>query len=307
MNYSEINAKYALAGQLEFVKGKGDLPLARITNPFAKAEISLYGAQVLSFIPKGQKDILWMSPQCIYEPGKPMRGGIPVCFPWFGPHAGDSWKPMHGFARLLTWDVTETLALKNGATRLILGLKSNVETTAIWPFAFSAKMIFEIGEKLDVTFCCTNTGNEDFSISDALHSYFSISDIAQIGILGLKDSEYYAGFSMDATIRQKEDILKIAKEENRRYINHIGDCNLTDPTWNRSIQIAKKGSKVTVVWNPGAETVKTMSDIPLSGYRDFVCIEAVNAFADTIKLKPGESHCISAVLGTEKIEAKYNA
>lgn len=299
MNYSEINTKYALPGQLAFVKGKGDLPLARITNPYAKADISLYGAQVLSFIPNGQKDILWMSPQCIYEAGKPMRGGIPVCFPWFGPHTGDSRKPLHGFARLLTWDVTETSALKNGTTRLILELNSNAETTAIWPYVFSAKMIFEIGERLSVTLCCSNTGDEVFSISEALHSYFSISNIAQIGIHGLKDCEYYAGFSMDALMRQKEDILKIEKEENRRYINHTGNCILTDPAWNRSIQVAKKGSNVTVVWNPGAETVKTMPDIPVAGYRDFICIEAVNAYAGAVTLKPGENHCISAILGVE--------
>lgn len=297
MNYSEINAKYALPGQLEFVKGTGDLPLARITNSYAKADISLYGAQVLSFIPKGQKDILWMSPQCIYELGKPMRGGIPVCFPWFGSYAGDSLKPAHGFARLLTWDVTETSALKNGATRLILGLKNNAATMAIWPFSFSARMIFEIGEKLDVTLCCTNTGSDVFSFSEALHSYFSISDITQTGIMGLKDCDYYAGFSMDATIRQQEDVLKIAKEENRRYINHTGDCTLTDPAWNRSIQVAKKGSNVTVVWNPWIETAKTMPDIPVTGYRNFICIEAVNAYDATVTLKPGESHCISAILG----------
>lgn len=299
MNYGEINTKLALPGQLEFVEGKGDLPLARINNPYAKAEISLYGAQVLSFKPNGQKDILWMSPQCVYEPGKPMRGGIPVCFPWFGPHAGDNHKPSHGFARLLTWDVSETSALPNGATRLILELKSNTETTALWPFAFSAKMIFEIRERLDVTLCCTNTGDEIFSISEALHSYFSISDIAQIDIHGLKDCDYYAGFSMDDPIRQKGDILKIAKEENRRYINHSGDCVLTDPTWNRRIRISKKGSNVTVVWNPWSGTVKTMPDIPGSGYRDFICIEAVNAYADTVILKPGETHCLSAVLGVE--------
>jgi glucose-6-phosphate 1-epimerase len=299
MNYNEINAKYSLPGQLEFVKGKGDLPLVRINNPYAKAEISLYGAQVLSFIPTGQKDILWMSPQCVYELGKPMRGGIPVCFPWFGAHSSDSSKPMHGFARLLTWTVIETLALKNQATRLTLGLTSNEETTAIWPFVFSAKMIFEIGERLEVSLCCTNTGNEVFSINDALHTYFSIGDIAQIGIFGLKDCEYYAGFSMDATIRQTEDILNIMKEENRRYINHIGDCTLKDAKWKRNIHIAKKGSKVTVVWNPGAETVKSMSDIPVNGYRDFVCIEAVNAYADTIKLNPGESHCVSTILRVE--------
>jgi glucose-6-phosphate 1-epimerase len=296
MNYNELNTKFAIPGQLEFVKGKGNFPFAVITNRHAKAEVSLYGAQVLSFIPEGQKDVLWLSPKSVFGSGKPIRGGIPVCFPWFGPHATDSQKPMHGFARLLTWHVLETFALRGGNTRLVLGLTNNAETTALWPFAFSAKIIIEVGEKLDVALCYTNTGGETFTVSDALHSYFSISNIANIGISGLKGCYYYAGFTKEANNRQIEDTLKIVKEENRRYINHAEDCVISDPAWDRKIRVAKKGSKVTVVWNPYAETARTMADISETGYPYFICVEAVNALTDLIKVKPGESHCVSTVL-----------
>lgn len=299
MDYNELNARFAIPGQLEFVKGKGNLPVAIITNSHAKAEISLYGSQVLSYVPQGQKDVLWLSPKSVFEPGKAIRGGIPVCFPWFGPHETDKQKPMHGFARLLTWNVIETFALKNGNTKLILGLANNPDTMVLWPFAFSAKMIFEVGEKLDVTLCCTNTDSKPFIVGDALHSYFNISHINDIGILGLKDCFYYAGFAKEANNQQHEDTLKIIKEENRRYINHFGDCVISDPKWNRKIRVAKKGSKVTVVWNPYSETVKTMTDIPESGYQDFICVEAVNSYAYSATVNPGESHCVSTMLSLE--------
>lgn len=300
MNYTDLNALHAIPGELEFGKGKGDLPVARITNRHAHAEISLYGAHVLSFIPNGQKDVLWLSPKSMFEPGKPIRGGIPVCFPWFGAHAADSQKPMHGFARLNFWNVIETSSLKNGSTRLILGLTSTPETMALWPYSFSAKLIIEAGEKLDVTLCCTNTGSETFTISGALHSYFAISNIGAIAISGLKDTYYHAGFAKEADQEQTGEILTINKEENRRYINHTNDCVLSDPAWNRKIRVAKKGSKVTVVWNPYSETVKTMADIPETGYLDFVCIEAANYYADSPAIKPGDTHCLSTTLSLEQ-------
>lgn len=299
MNCSELNAKFAITGQMEFVEGKGKLPVALITSRHAKAEVSLYGAHVLSFVPDGQKDVLWLSPQSMFESGKPIRGGIPVCFPWFGPHATDSQKPMHGFARLQTWNVVETFAFENGNVRIILSLKDNTETKALWPFDFYAKMIIEVGKKLDVTLCCTNTSTETIKVGGALHSYFSISNIANIDISGLKGCQYYAGFAKNISNPQDEETLKIVKEENRRYINHTDDCIIADPKWNRKMRVSKKGSKVTVVWNPYSETVKTMADIPVTGYQDFICVEAVNAYADIIDIEPGENHCLSTVLSLE--------
>lgn len=300
MNLIELNKSFAIPGQLEFKSGKGDLPVAIINTPDSDAQVSLYGGHVLSFIPKGERDILWMSPNSYFEIGKPIRGGIPVCFPWFGPHTTDSSKPMHGFARLQMWDVMETSVKQDGTIKLILGLHNNSETTALWPHSFSAKIIIEVGKQLDITLCCTNTGNDPIIVGGALHSYFAVSHIHNIGIKGLKDTVYYAFFEKEANNKQEEEILKISKEENRRYINHTCDCLIDDSQWNRKIKIAKRGSKVTVVWNPYSETVKTMSDIPVEGYLNFVCVEAVNAYSDVAELKPGETHCLTAVLCLEK-------
>lgn len=300
MDIKELNQKFAIDGQIEFEKGNGGLTVAKITNKFATAVVSLYGAHVQSFQPAGQKDLLWMSPQSAFEVGKPIRGGIPVCFPWFGPHPTDGQKPAHGFARLLVWNVAKTSILSGGEIELQLALVSNAQTLAIWPFSFSATMTVVVGAKLEVTLSYTNTGSETFVCSDALHTYFQVSDSSKIGISGLSGYNYYAGFSKEPDSKQSEAVLAIQQEENRRYINHTADSVIEDAGLNRKIRVAKRGSKITVVWNPWAETTKTIGDIPDAGYKEFICVEAVNTYNDVATLKPKESFSVSTIISAEK-------
>lgn len=303
MDIKQLNRLYGIPGHIEFIEGKGNLIIAKVSNNQAEAVISLYGAHILSFHPKDQKDILWMSPQSLFEKGKPIRGGIPVCFPWFGPNPEDGEKPLHGCARLSDWEVlkTSSLNLEDDETILVLGLKSNAYTLAMWPFDFSAEMVIKIGKKLDVTLSYTNTGTNTFTATNALHSYFSVSDTGTIGISGLKGSHYYdhTVFAKEANTVQEEKILKISKQEDRIYINQSDDCLITDPGWKRSIRVEKRNSKATVVWNPWTESVKRMNDIPDEDYKSFVCVEAVNAYDDTITLKPGEKHQLSTIISIE--------
>jgi glucose-6-phosphate 1-epimerase len=298
MDIAQLNEKHALSGHISFSKGKGNLPVALIENQFAKSEISLYGAQVLTFQPHGQKPVLWMSETSEFEAGKPIRGGIPVCFPWFGPHVEDSQKPTHGFARLLTWTVKETAALANGGTELRLNLESTSATEAIWPFKFQAEMIIAVGQALEVSLQYTNTGNETFVCSDALHSYFNISNISKIDINRLEGTSYYAGFDKDKLFKQTEALLLIQNEENRRYIDHISDCIIDDFGYDRKIRVAKKGSKVTVVWNPW-ESAKNFSDMVDDGYKTMICVEAVNAYNDMVSLAPGKTFSVSTKISVE--------
>ncbi|HEY4787843.1 MAG TPA: D-hexose-6-phosphate mutarotase [Bacteroidales bacterium] len=298
MIINELNQKYAIPGHVEFKDGKGGLPTAFIKNKLAEAEVSLYGAHVLKYQPEGQKDVLCISANSIFEDGKPIRGGIPVCFPWFGPHATDSTKPQHGFARLLTWSVLSTTALANGSTQLMLELESNSHTKSIWPFSFRAEMKIVVGRSLEVTLTYTNTGTEAFVCSDALHTYFNISDVTNTKIHGLKGTVYYKGFEKEPTGKQSEDLLMIKQEENRRYINHSAECIIEDNGFNRKIHVAKKGSNVTVVWNPW-ENAKNIPDMPDDGYKSMVCIEAVNTYDDVVKVIPGKSFSVSTEIRVE--------
>lgn len=296
MNINELNQKYAIAGQLEFKHGQ--VPIAVIKNTFATAEISLYGAHVLKYQPADQQDLLWMSANSMFEDGKPIRGGIPVCFPWFGPHVSDSSKPQHGFARLLTWEVLSAATLPNGGTQLILGLESTAHTKDIWPYDFKAQLKVEVGKSLDVALSYTNTGAQPFICSDALHTYFKVSDIANVKIAGLQGLIYYKGFEKEATGKQVEPYLQIKQEENRRYIRHSGECIIDDAGFNRKIYVSKKGSNVTVVWNPW-ENAKNIVDMPDDGYKTMVCVEAVNAYEDVATVEPGKTFSVGTKMWVE--------
>jgi len=292
MTIAELNQKYAIPGHIEFANGKGGLPTAIIKNKLAFSEVSLYGAHVLKYLPNHEKDILWMSENSLFEEGKPIRGGIPICFPWFGPHATDTAKPQHGFARLLNWDVLASSALPNGSTQLKLGLTNSPFTDALWPYAFQAQVTIEVGASLDVTLSYTNTGNETFVCSDALHTYFNISDVKSVRIQGLSGVTYFKGFEKEATGKQLEEVLQIRQEENRRYINHSGDCIIEDAGLKRKIHVSKKGSNVTVVWNPW-ESARNIPDFPDEGYKTMVCVEAVNTYNDVVTVTPGKSFSVS--------------
>lgn len=305
INIDEIEDRFSIEGEVGFYEGDGDLIYISVCNKYADAEICLYGAHVTNFIPNGSFDMLWMSPESNFEVGKPIRGGIPLCFPWFGPHATDPSKPAHGFARLMYWDVAETASLDNGETFIKLQLESSEETKEYWPYDFRAELNITIGRTLTVSLNIYNTGNQSFDYSAALHSYFSVSEIKNVLIEGLQGVSYYNGFGNELTV-QEENLIKIEKEENRRYVNTASECLIFDTVFRRVIKAGKEGSNVTVVWNPWNETCAKMSDMPDDAYQGFVCVEAVNAYNDTISLAPGAKHATTAILNSEFRKGEFN-
>ena len=191
--------------------------------------------------------------------------------------------------------------MPDNSTRLILKCDSNDFTRKIWPFEFKAKLIIIVGKKLDVTFQFTNTDNREFKCTDALHTYFLISDTSNITIEGLENTSYHDGLQKDNLLKQTEKLLPIVQEENRRYVDHTADCIIYDKGFGRKITVSKRGSKTTVLWNPWVETTKAIADMIHEGFKTMVCIEAVNAYNDFVLLKPGESFNISTVLSVDKL------
>lgn len=295
-----LNQQYGIAGKVTFVNGKGNLPVVVINNELSSAALSLYGAHLLSFTPAGAADLLWMSDASFYEAGKPIRGGIPLCFPWFGPHATDAAKPQHGFGRLSHWQVQEVSALGDGATRVVLMLAESAATLELWPHAFIATAEFIIGTSLQLNLKVTNTGTGDFEYSNALHTYFKVSDIDRIKVAGLAQASFYSGAATTLQTQETELLsFDRGEETNRRYVQHTSNCAIHDEGLNRKIEVSKSGSKVTVVWNPWQETEKKMVDIQPGGHKTFICIEPANAYPgiDMIQLKPGESHTLGTSFG----------
>ncbi|MFA9388360.1 MAG: D-hexose-6-phosphate mutarotase [Prolixibacteraceae bacterium] len=291
-----LNEQFSIEGEIGFSEQEGDLVYIDVINKYAEATISLYGAHIIQYNPYNTVDVLWMSPASNFEQGKAIRGGIPICFPWFGPHATDANLPAHGFARILPWNVTKTESSPKGETLITLELNSSEETLKYWPYSFKAELDISVGPQLKVELRITNTGQESFEYTSAIHTYFTISQISNIKIEGLQGASYYSGFGKDI-FTQESEFIEIEKEENRRYVNTDSEIILHDPVFRRKIKTSKQGSKVTVVWNPWSETVKTMSDIPEDGYETFVCIEPANSYDDFVKLAPGEKHSTIGVIG----------
>lgn len=302
MNCDELDDRFGIEGEVGFAELENDLIFVTVSNKYADADICLYGAHITSFRPHRGNEMLWMSQDSLFEEGKAIRGGIPVCFPWFGPHPTDANLPQHGFARLTYWEVNRTSSLPNGETQICLSLNSSAFSKTYWPYDFYAELIFTIGNKLSVEFQINNTSKEAFSYSSALHSYFLISSIENIAISGLEKTSYHNQLDgSDGT--QEEELLNITAPTTHHYYNTQADCVIIDPVFRRRTRIAKEGSKATTVWNPGEETCARMTDMHEDAFIEFVCVETVNAFEDTIHLQPGKCHKVALTLSYDDLSA----
>lgn len=296
---NEITANLlSIPGVTEFYKIQ-DLDILRVHHPLGSADISLYGAQVLSFIPMNHPaDLLWMSAGSAMESGKPIRGGIPVCFPWFGPHATDTQLPQHGFARLMVWELVHISHQPDTCTQITLQLSDNSATQKYWPYAFSATLQIRVGAVLEVALTTKNTGDQAFVLTDALHTYLNVANCSLARLEGMHQVDFLAAGSQEAQTDSEERVHFGAGEINRRYFVRDKKAILEDAETGRTICIDKSGSGITVVWNPGPEVAATIKDIPSGGYTGFVCVEAANTCkgVDEIVLNPGASHTISTTL-----------
>jgi glucose-6-phosphate 1-epimerase len=295
----ELNALHALPDQLRLVSGPGGLPLLDIRNPQARALVSLYGAQVLSFQPAGANtaDVLFLSERAQYQPGKAIRGGVPVCWPWFGPHPEGQGRPSHGLARTRMWTVLGTAATAGGATQASLGLADTDDTRALWPHAFTLRLDITIGATLRLALTTRNTGTTPFTLTQALHSYFTVGDIAQASVKGLDGCRYVdkAAGAGGATKHQRGGV-DFTGEVDRIYLNPSPSLVLVDGAGHRQICVDAHGSRSAVVWNPGAAIAAGMADLGNDAYRRFVCGETTNAGDVVLSLDPGrEQQLVSEI------------
>lgn len=295
-----LNQRYSLSDQLRFKEGPGGLVVAEIANAYAEAVIALQGAHVMTYQPRGQEPVLWLSKQAKFAPGKSIRGGVPVCWPWFGPHPAESSFPAHGYARTVMWEVLETAVLNEGGTQIKFGLAETESTRAQWPHFSPVQLIVTVGKALSIELVTRNNGSAPLIIGEALHTYFHISDVADMAIHGLDNAGYLDKVENFARKRQQGAIL-IESEVDRVYLNTEADCLIEDRGLNRRIRIAKKGSRSTVVWNPWVEKADKMGDFGPEGHRGMVCVETANAVDNVVTVAPGDSHSLLAVISVESL------
>lgn len=300
MNDSDaLNRRHAIAGELSFRPWAGGIVVADVDNGLARARISLQGGQLLAWQPRDQANpVIWLSPRARFAPGTPIRGGIPVCWPWFGAHPQDEKLPAHGIARLSSWRVASTRRTGDGGTEVELELSAGDQAGA--PPLLSASLSISVGQTLRLALTTRNEGGEACSLSEALHSYFQIGDIAEVSVLGLEDGCYLDKVAGGAMRRQSGPV-GFDGELDRVYVHSRATCLIADTRLARRIRIDKSGSETTVLWSPGADKAGRMADVGAESWRRMVCVETANALDNRLSLGAGESHTLVMSCAVERL------
>ena len=299
-----LNQQFALQADnnhLSIVEGKGGLPVIDINNELGSALISLQGAHLLSWIPKGEEEVIWLSKDATFAAGKSIRGGIPVCWPWFGAHDSNTDFPAHGFARTASWHIIATEALANGTTRVTLTLKPQAENEHMWLAGTALQYQLTIGSRLELELITLNRGTKAITLGQALHTYFNVSDVSKVFLLGLDRTDYLD--KLDGFKRKHQlGPVTFSGEVDRVYVDTFTDCIIEDIPLKRNIIIKKVGSHSTVVWNPWQETAHKMGDLGENGYRTMLCVETSNAEEDAVTIEPQDSHQLWVQYQVQRLE-----
>jgi glucose-6-phosphate 1-epimerase len=256
-------------------------PVFEIEHPACAARVALHGAHVMSWRPRDEEEVLYLSPDAVFKEGKAIRGGIPICWPWFNAHPTNPGLPSHGIARGRFWEVVEAREDEDGVT-----IRFEMRD-GIW----NAVVTVRLGAELEIRLDSPNPNNIPIAVSGALHTYLSVLDIGQVRVMNLEDTEYLDTVGEPQLLRQ-QGALEFHGEVDSSYDSSTSAL-LVDDGMGRTILIEKSGSPSTVVWNPWEEKARAMADLPHDGYLKFCCIEAAIANDRAITIEPGGSHLLS--------------
>ena len=299
VSIEQLNQDFGIANQVKVVEGKGGFPVVEVINDKATAQLSVYAAQVLSFRPVGEAtDLMFVSENAYYQTGKATKGGIPICWPWFGPDPEDKGRASHGFVRNRMWTLQGAESMPTGETKVRLGMSPSEETLAIWPYQFDLEMEVIVGEQLTVTLTTKNTGNEAFSITQAFHTYFSTGDINKVNVLGL-DGKAYLDKPDGGKQKTQDGAIVVTEEVDRVYMDVPSELVIEDGGLGRRIRINSTGSKTAIVWNPWTEISQKMADLAADDYQRFICVETANAADDVVEVGAGSAYQLKAVYSIE--------
>jgi glucose-6-phosphate 1-epimerase len=297
-----FNARHALPGLATLIEGANGLPKIHITTPAATAEIYLHGAHVTSWRPAGHEDVLFLSRHSLFAPGKAIRGGIPICFPWFGPKTATKPDgppaPQHGFARTAEWTL-DSIEHHGDSVVVTLSLASSPASHILWPSDFRAQYRVTVGAQLILQLDVTNTGSSPLTFTEALHTYHHVGDATQVRISGLDATHYLDNRDSLREKLQHGDITfpgPAAPALDNIYLDTTARISLHDPALARTVTVDKQHSSTTVVWNPGADGAAALTDLADEEWQYFACIEASNVRSFAVPLAPGESHTLTAIL-----------
>jgi len=284
----------------EVSPGRGGLPRITISTPSASAEIYLHGAHLTSWKPAGCEEVIFVSTQAQFAEGKAIRGGIPVCFPWFREKLDDPKAPSHGFVRTKAWQL-DSIAYDGGVATVLLSTASDESTLAWWPHDLALVQRFTIGHTLTQELTVTNRGTTPLRFEEALHTYYRLGGAESIVISGLDGVTYRDNMDGNKEKQQQGDIT-FTQQTDRAYMDTTHAVEIFDPVLRRKIRIEKENSRSTVVWNPWSTAAKPMSDLGDEEWRGMACVEASNMRACGVDMTAGAQHAMKVtVMVTEPV------
>ena len=292
----QLNQQYSIDNHLAFTQGKGGLAMISVTTPHANATISLHGGQVLSYTPvdsvnDSNHDLLFVSNNAYFQNDKAIKGGAPICWPWFAANTENETLPFHGFVRNQAWQVHATECRDNGDVVITLVFNDTEQTRKLWPYSFELREVITVGESLGIDLITHNTGSQAFDLTQAIHTYFSVGDITQVKVTGLEDKPYLDKVEQFAAKNQTGPIT-VNQEVDRIYQQVDSSLVIHDEVYNRNIHIEHTGSATAVVWNPWVEISEQSQDLEDDSYQHFICVEIANAADDIITVAPDETYTL---------------
>ena len=274
-----------------------ELTCWRVRTEDAELQVAQQGAQILGYQRDGEPPLIWLSNQAAYQKGKAVRGGVPVCWPWFGDlrrnpaevqgmHEGGPLCPAHGLVRERDWELLNIDT--NGTTvHMAFAVDSRSPLLPGWPHAAKLRLDIRLGEALQVSLTSHNLGDTPLAISQALHSYFAISDIREVEVEGLDGCPYIETLE-DWQLRKQQGNITFSGETDRIYLKTPSRMSIVDRAWKRRIQLDVEGSASAVVWNPWIDKARRLSQFAEDAWQGMLCIETARVMDDILVLKPGE-------------------
>ena len=286
-------------GRVTFTEGRGEMPMLQVSTHWSTAEVYLHGAHVTHFRKREEPPLLFLSQCSRFAAHEPIRGGIPVIFPWFGPRGCF---PQHGFARLKTWELKEVIPASDGSVSLRLCFPPVPEAASFPPWG--VEYIITVSDSLSLRLEITNLSKSTpFSFENCLHTYFEVGDVSAISVKGLKGTSYLDKVENFARKAEKNDAIEISSEIDRVYLETTGPVSIEDRSQNRIISVEKEGSASTVVWNPWITKAQNMSDFGNDEYQRMVCVESGNVGDQKVELPPGETSVLKVTISSQPMAA----
>ncbi len=291
---AESNRRFANSPHATLVEGNGGMRKVRIASPEVAGEIYLHGAHITSWKPAGRDEMLFLSTKSRWEKSVAIRGGVPICFPWFGGKADDPKAPAHGFARTKEWQL-ESVAEDDNGISVNMFTESDEDTQRWWPAEFHLEYRVHFGAELRLELELTNTGKNSLRFEEALHTYHRVGNVQNARVGGLDAVDYIDKADANRKKTQRGDIA-IASETDRIYLNTESAIDLEDPAMRRRTRVEKENSSTTVIWNPWVQKARVMPDFADNEWMQMLCIETSNVADYAVTLDPGQLHRMAAIV-----------